>query len=159
MAPSNSANDARMHGMHATPLTSMTANEIKSLPKDDLNAALSLSNTQADTNLTAEDIEAALILVNLSASTTDKPTTPIHKRNNNSMSKAGQNNEIESQQQERRKYFTAYQRERRAKMPKGHRKAEYRKYIDKETDAHRNERLRKRNEMAKAKREEAERAE
>ena len=141
--------------MLATPLTSMTANEIELLNKNDLNAALSLTNTQESTSLTREDIEAALILVNMSTSSTDKPTTSTHRSNDSSISKAGQASETVSQHQERRKHLAAYQRKWRAKQPKGHRKVEYRKYIANETDAHREERLRKRSEKEKAKRKEA----
>ena len=60
MAHPHSINDTHML---ATLLTSMTTDEIKSLNKEDLNAALSLTNTQESTTLTTEDIEAALILL------------------------------------------------------------------------------------------------
>ena len=144
--------------MAATPLTVMTTNAIMSLKKEDLNAALYLANTQANTNLTTEDIVAALILVDLSASSVDKSAASMDDLNNDLASENSQASEIDSQPQERRSIMAAYQRQRRAKRPKGHRKAEYRKYIAKETSVHREERLRKKRESGKAKREKAKRA-
>lgn len=156
MAHSNSTND---NPMQVIPLTSMTANAIKSLNKEELNAALSWTNTQASTSLTTDDIEAALILVNMNASSTDGPATHTHKLSNISIPRGGQTREIDSQRQKRRKYLTEHQHQQRVKRSKGDRKAEYRKYIAKETAAHREERLRKKREKAKAKRKNAKRAE
>ena len=141
--------------MQLSPLTSMTANEIKSLDKDGLNAALSLTNTQASTSLTTEDVKAALILVDLSAPSTDGPVTPIYKSNDNFSPNGGQAREIDSQRGKRGKNFK-HQHQQPKMLPKD-RRAEYRRYIARETDAHREERLRKSRQRAKAKREKAKR--
>lgn len=144
--------------MAATPLSTMTANAIDFLSEEDLSAALALTNIQAGTDLTMEDLEAALILVNLSASSTENPVASIGELKTFPAQKQGQANETDSQRQKRRNYLAAYQRRRRAQQPEGHRKEEYRKFIAKETDSHRKERLRKRRERKKAKKAEGKRA-
>ncbi|CAD6591718.1 MAG: hypothetical protein ASARMPRED_005567 [Alectoria sarmentosa] len=144
--------------MAATLLSTMTTNAIESLSQEDLSAALALTNIQAGTDLTMKDLEAALILVNLSTSSTENPVASIGESKTNPGQKQGQANEIDSQRQERRNYMAAYQRQRRAQQPKGHRKQEYRKFLAKDTDSHRKERLRKRRERKIAKKAEGKRA-
>ncbi|KAF6231723.1 hypothetical protein HO173_010025 [Letharia columbiana] len=146
------------NGMTATSFTAATADAIESLSEEDLKAVLSLINTQAGINLTMDDIEAALTLAKISAPGTDKPAASIRKSKKNPAHKKYQAGGADSQRQERREYLAAYQHQWRARQPEGHRKAEYRKYLANETDSHREERLRRRREKRRAKKEEAERA-
>lgn len=141
-----------------TPLTAMSAHTIELLSEEDLKAALILANTQASTKLTLDDVDAALTLVNLSAPSPEKPTTSFHESNESLAAKKDQASASDGQRQARLKYLAAYQRQRRAKLPKDHRKVEHRKYRDKETDAHREERLRKRRERKRVRTAEAKRA-
>lgn len=134
-----------------TAATAATADAIESLSEEDLKAVLSLINTQAGINLTMDDIEAALTLVEISAPGTDKPAVSIREAKKNPAHKKYQASGADSQRQERREYLAAYQHQWRARQPEGHRKAEYRKYLANETDSHREERLRRRREKRRAK--------
>lgn len=143
--------------MMAIPLTAMTTNAIESLSQEDLTAALSLTNTQASTDLTIEDIQAALTLIKMSTSSTDRLGESIRESNHSPASNKGQASGTDSQQPKSKKRVAAYQRQWRAKLPEGHRKAEYQRFKTKETDSHREERLRKKRERKRAKSAEAKR--
>ena len=147
--------------MAATPLNAMTTNATKSLNEEDLTAALFVTNTQANTNPTMENIKAALGMTNVSASTIDEHAASIHESNNDPVPTNGPDNEIDGQRQQRRNCLAEYQRRQVAvqgHQPKGHRRMEYRSFLDEETDSHREERLGKKRERNRAKRAEAKEA-
>lgn len=116
--------------------------------------------TRLSTKNTPSDLEAALILLQLRASSINKPTataTAAARSQQSSYrlpsSKYPQASKIDNKErQRRRENAIAYQRRRRAKQPNGHRRAEYRRYMDRETESHREERLKKNREAQKARR-------
>ena len=98
------------------PLTAMTADTLESLSEEDLKVALILANMQAGANFTMDDFDAALALIDLSASNTEEPTRSLHDVNNNSACKKDQRTASDDQRQERLEYLAAYQRQRRARL-------------------------------------------
>lgn len=117
------------------------------------------SINESKTSIAAtEKLEAAMALVFLSTSNSNKSTTSIDDSNQNPASNKLQATETDTHHQRKRDHLAAYQRQRRAKQPKGYRKAEYRRFVGKETKSHRAERLRKRREREGAKRAKGKRA-
>ena len=138
--------------------TSLTTNHIQCPSNQDPTPAHSSITTHPSTKNTPSDLEAALTLLQLRASSANMPaaavTASIPKSSDHPpSSKYPQANKTDNKsRQRRRENAIAYQRRRRAKQPKGHRRAEYRRYMDRETDSHREERLRKNREAQKARR-------
>lgn len=131
---------------------------IHSPSNQDLTPAHSSTPTRLSTKDTLSDLEAALILLQLRASSINKPTATAAAHIKQSSyhppsSKYHQASKTDDKErQRRRENAIAYQRRWRAKQPNGHRRAEYRRYMDRVTESHREERLRKDREAQKARR-------
>ena len=120
-------------------------------------SATSINESKTSTAAT-EKLQAAMALVFLSTSNSNKSTTSVDESNQSPASNKLQATETDTHHQRHRDYLAAYQRQRRAKQPKGYRKVEYRRFVAKETKSHRAERLRKRREREGAKRAKGKRA-